>query len=158
MKFPGNYEWPPLLARINAAGAMGDEERCAEIISSFAIAEAKAFRKNEVADIARMLQDGFLLRHNYSAGETAAWPIKKAEAIAYNASGKVTDAPLLSAEAAASGRSLASLVQRVSQNATAFSAFTAACAGVRTRHQDAIELLTTFDEIVAYNIAEGWPS
>lgn len=157
MNFPANYEWPPLMAKLNAAGVLGNEEASQALIDDFAIDEARAWLKTQIADFARVLQDSFLEKQNYSAGEASSWPIKRAEAVLFKTSGRSEDAPLLSVEATASGRALAELADRVLANATAYSAFTATCAGLRTRHQKALDTLTTFEDLLAYNYHAGWP-
>jgi len=158
LNYPGNFAWPDLMARLGAWGGLGDPEREAEaqaIINAYTVAEAKAWLKRQVADRARQQQDAFLLSENYSAGEASTWPIKRSEASQSNPN--ASNCPLLAAEAQASGRPLASVVARVKQNSDAFSAYAAKCAGNRGKHQDAIDQLTTFEQVAAYDYSAGWP-
>lgn len=93
----------------------------------------------------------------YSPGEMAAWPIKRAEALAYQASANTADAPNLQAEANARGMALATLVEKVLADAQRFSAVEAAIAGTSGRHRDAVKNLSTHAAIAAYNYMSGWP-
>lgn len=161
LNYPGDFEWPDLVKRLASWGGYGDPLREAEaqaIVDSYTVAEAKAWLRGQVADRARMVQDAFLSAQNYSAGEASSWPIKRAEAVAFKASGNPADAPVLSIEAATSGRTLDSVATRVLNNAVAFQAFSATCAGNRARHQDAINALTSFSEVASYDYSTGWPA
>ena len=93
----------------------------------------------------------------YSPGEMAAWPIKRAEALAYQASANTADAPNLQAEANARGVSLSTLVGKVIADAQRFSAIEAAIAGTSGRHRDAVKALTSHAQIMSYDYTTGWP-
>lgn len=93
----------------------------------------------------------------YSPGEMAAWPIKRAEALAYQASNDINSAPNLNAEATARGMSLPTLVTKVLNDAARFSWIEAHIAGTSGRHRDAIRLCQTHEEIMNYNYNTGWP-
>lgn len=158
LNYPAGIPWPEIMDRLGSWGGLGNPAREAEaqvIINAYTVAEAKTWLKRQVADRARATQDAFLSAQNYSAGEASTWPIKRAEAA--QASPTPANCPMLNAEAVASGRALASVVARVNANASAFSAFSAQCAGNRARHQDAIDLLTTFEQVAAYDYSAGWP-
>lgn len=160
LNYPANVQWPDILQRLGAWGGLGDPAREADaqaIIDAYTVAEAKAWLKTQVADRARDVQDAFIAARCYSVGEAASWPVKLSQARAYQASGKPTDAPMLQAESAASGRTLADVASRVLNNGDAFSAFTAQCAGNRQKHQDAIDALTTFEQVATYDYSTGWP-
>ena len=93
----------------------------------------------------------------YSPGEMASWPIKRAEALAYQASANTADAPNLQAEANARGVSLSTLVGKVIADAQRFSAIEAAIAGTSGRHRDAVKALTSHAQIMSYDYTTGWP-
>lgn len=93
----------------------------------------------------------------YSPGEMAAWPIKRAEALAYHVSGNAQDAPNLGNEASARGITLAELVGKVLADASRFSAIEAAIAGASGRHRDAVRALSSHEQIMAYDYTTGWP-
>lgn len=93
----------------------------------------------------------------YSPGEMAAWPIKRAEALAYQASGNATDAPNLNAEATARGMPLPTLVNKVLSDAARFSWIEAHIAGTSGKHRNAIRNCQTIEEITSYNYNTGWP-
>lgn len=93
----------------------------------------------------------------YSPGEMAAWPIKRAEALAYQAGGNSADAPNLSVEAFTRGMALSTLVQKVIADAQRFSGIEAAIAGTSGRHRDAVKSLATHEQIMAYDYTTGWP-
>lgn len=100
-----------------------------------------------------------------SPAEMASWPIKRAEALAYQAAGAgATDAaaPNLAAEALARNVTTADLVAKVLNKATALAALEASIAGVAGKHCDALDTLaaapaTTAAQVAAYDISVGWP-
>ncbi len=93
----------------------------------------------------------------YSPGEMASWPIKRAEALAYQVSNNESDAPNLDAEASSRGITLAALVAKVLADAERFAGIEAAIAGASGRHRDAVRTLTTHADIAAYDYSVGWP-
>lgn len=102
------------------------------------------------------------IRAAYTAGisvdEKVSWPIKRAEALAYQASGSAADAPNLALEAQARGVPLAALVTKVLDKAAALSALEAAIAGRCGALQDAARAVTTVAELAAIDIESGWPA
>lgn len=105
---------------------------------------------------AKTVRDTFVA--NISAAEMASWPIKRAEALAYQASGSAADAPNLALEAQARGITLADLVTKVLDKAAALSALEAAIAGRCGALQDAARAATTVAELAAIDIESGWPA
>ena len=49
------------------------------------------------------------------------------------------------------------LAQRVQENATLFAGLEALIAGVEGMHRDAVEALSDFGQIAAYDFSGGWP-
>lgn len=94
---------------------------------------------------------------NISPAEMASWPIKRAEAAAYLASGNATDAPMLGMEAYVRGVDLGTLAQKVLAKATLLSQLEAAIAGAAGRHTDAVSAITRQDDLMAYDWTVGWP-
>ncbi|MDH4319862.1 MAG: hypothetical protein OEV73_00035 [Desulfobulbaceae bacterium] len=101
-----------------------------------------------------------------SPAEMASWPIKRGEALAWQASGIDSDAPNLVGEAEARGCSVSDLVARVAANAAELLVAETAIAGVDGGHRDAIDAIVADknlndDEKVAsirdYDITTGWP-
>lgn len=101
------------------------------------------------------------LREKATAGaataEMVSWPIKRAEALAYQAD-PTAPTPFLSAEATKRGVDVSVIVAKVAANAAVLSALEATIAGNAGRHRDAIKALTTFDGVLAYDWSTGWPS
>lgn len=93
----------------------------------------------------------------YSPGEMASWPIKRAEALAYIASGLSSDAPNLQSEAATRGITLTELVTKVINDANRFAGLEAAIAGTSGRHRDAVKALSTKEAMSTYDYTVGWP-
>ena len=123
------------------------------IIDGYTLAEAKAERKRDVSAKAREKYD--LVTAGVSAAEMAGWPILLGEALTYRASGAIGAA--IQAEATIRGISVADLVAKIEGNAAAFQGARAAIAGTDGRKRDEIDTLSTFDEVAAYNVDEGWP-
>lgn len=94
-----------------------------------------------------------------SPAEMASWPIKRAEALAYQSSGLEADAPNLGAEAVARDCSLADLVARVLDKSVALSAIEAQIAGHTGKLQDQIRAVDDGDSaaLAAIDITAGWP-
>lgn len=92
-----------------------------------------------------------------SPAEMASWPIKRTEALAYQASSNSADAPSLAAEATARQITLSALTAKVIAKSSALSALEAAIAGANGLHNDTIAQLATIEAIQAYDVAAGWP-
>lgn len=125
------------------------------IIDGYALAQAIAHRQAECLAIAKGLRDKAIA--GISPGEMAGWPIKLAEARAYSADPSTAQTPMLSAEAAARGVTVAELVGKVGGNSARFAALEAAIGGTDGRHRDALSALTTFEDLAAYDLTVGWP-
>lgn len=155
---------PSLHAAIRAAGhwlreengtwVSSNDEAVQAIIDGFTIEQARAARKAEISAYATAMRNRVI--GGYSAGEMASWPLKLAEARAFQAD-PLADCPLLTMESQARGVPLASLAQRVQENATLFAGLEALIAGVEGMHRDAVEALSDFGLIAAYDFSSGWP-
>lgn len=143
------------LRQHNGVWMSDDDAAVQAIIDGYAVAAYIAERQAASSATAKALRDKVI--DVYSYGETSSWPIKRAEAIAYTASGNAADAPMLSIEATARGVALASLVAKVQANNTAFSQLEATIAGVDGKHRDALAALATFADVAAYDLTTGWP-
>lgn len=156
---------PGLTARIQRAGHVlreengvfvsSDDALVQAIIDGYTLDDAKAYRCDEVSAWAKRLRDKVI--NSISAGEMASWPIKLSEAAKFAATGKDSDAPMLTAEATARGISTAALVQKVGGNATVFAGLEAEIGGIDGKHRDAIKALKTFEEVSHYDFSAGWP-
>lgn len=125
------------------------------IIDNFTLQELKDRRCMYVDKLATDKRNKVIAP--YSPGEMAAWPIKRAEAVAYQVSGNAIDAPNLNAEATARGIPLPTLVNKVLSDAARFSWIEAHIAGTSGKHRDAIRTCQTIEEIMSYNYNTGWP-
>lgn len=122
------------------------------------LADAQAARTAECDRLAKAKRDAVVA--NISAAEMASWPIKRAEAKAYQAAGAAAtdaDAPNLAIEATARGITTATLVTKVLAKSAMLSQLEAGIAGINGKHNDAIASLTTSDAVEAYDITAGWP-
>lgn len=138
----------------NGAWVSSNDEAVQAIIDGFTIEQARAARKAEISAYATAMRNRVI--GGYSAGEMASWPLKLAEARAFQAD-PLADCHLLTMEAQARGVPLASLAQRVQENATLFAGLEALIAGVEGMHRDAVEALSDFGQIAAYDFSGGWP-
>jgi hypothetical protein len=89
--------------------------------------------------------------------EMATWPIKRAEAEAYQSSQNPADAPTLAIEAQVRNIALADIVTRVLTNAVALLEAEITIAGTSGLHRDAVAALETIAEVDAYDYSAGWP-
>lgn len=154
-----------LHARIRAAGhwliqsngvwVSSDDAAVQDLIDTYTLADAIKHRQAECLTIAKALRDKAVA--HISAGEMAAWPIKRAEALAFLQSGNPADAPILLNEAIARNISLSAMVAKVQSSATAFASMEAAISGADGKHRDTLETLTSFEEVLAYDLTAGWP-
>ena len=154
-----------LTERVNRAGLYlreengvmlsNDDSLVQTIVDSYSLADAKAYKANEVSLLAKSLRDKVVKA--ISPGEMASWPIKLAEAARFATTGLDSDAPMLTAEAKARGITTAAIAARVSGNGSGFAALEAAIGGIDGKHRDAIKALTTFDAINGYDYSTGWP-
>jgi len=125
------------------------------IIDAFDVAALANARAAKVDALATAKRNSVVAP--YSPGEMASWPIKRAEALAYQTTSNLADAPNLSIEANARGMALSTLVGKVLQDAARFAGIEAAIAGTSGRHRDAIKAMTTHEQIMAYDYSTGWP-
>lgn len=132
-----------------------DDTAAQAIIDAWTVADSIAYVKAQINAHARELRDRVIA--HVSPGEMASWPIKLSEAAKFAATGDAAQCPMLSAEAAARGITVAALVAKVGGNAATFSALEAAIGGTDGKHRDAVGALTSFEEIAAYNWRTGWP-
>ena len=96
--------------------------------------------------------------------EMASWPIKRAEALAYQANSNA-EIPFLIAEASARGVVASVIVAKVLNNAAILSALEAQISGNAGKHSDAINAITSssstdggFSAVLSYDWSTGWPS
>lgn len=136
-----------------------DGEHCSDplmaqaIIDAFSLVDARAEVLAMIDALAKAKRDSVVAA--ISPAEMASWPIKRAEAAAFD--GTDASAPFLSAEAAARGVATEVLVEKVRGKGAALSGLEAAISGVSGRHCDAVKALDTFAAIAAYDFTTGWP-
>jgi len=121
------------------------------------LAAAQAIVINAIEALAKSKRDAVV--SSYSPAEMAAWGIKRAEALAYQASENVADASNLALEAQERQIPLDDLVDKVLAKAAALSALEAFIAGTCGRKQDAVRACATV-QAVADELADmgnGWP-
>lgn len=126
------------------------------LIDGYSLADAKAFVVNAVIGYAKTVFDRAIA--SISAGEMAGWPILRAEALAYSASGNESDCPSIAQEAEVRGITVAALVAKVLANAAYFNALRAQISGVSGKHRDAINALATIADVASYDYTTGWPA
>lgn len=111
--------------------------------------------KRQADDIARMKRDQVVA--GISPAEMASWSIKRAEALAYQSSSNVADAPSLLLEAQARGVPLADLAGKVLIKAAQLAALEAAIAGRCGAIQDAATAAQSEADLLAIDLEAGWP-
>ncbi len=127
-------------------------------VEDLPLGEARAAIMADADRIAKGKRDGVVAA--ISPAEMASWPIKRAEALAYDALGvnaTDADAPLLAVEAQARGCSTAALVARVLAKANTLSALEAAIAGHCGAIQDQANAAATLADLAAIDVNDGWP-
>lgn len=127
-----------------------DDAAAQAVIDSYTLAEAQDALCADIDAHATALRDRALAP--YSVGEMVSWPVKLAEAKAGGST------PMLSAEAAARGVSLAEIIAKVGARAAASGNREARIAGVAGKHKDAARGLPDFDALNAYDWHAGWPN
>lgn len=143
------------LEQINGDWMADDPVAVQAIIYGYSVAQAIAHRQAECLAIAKGLRDKAIA--GISPGEMAGWPIKLAEARAFAADPANAQTPMLAAEAAARGVTVAELVGKVGGNSARFAALEASIGGTDGRHRDALAALTTFEAVAAHDLTAGWP-
>lgn len=121
-------------------------------------AEQQAAMIREADLIAKRKRDA--ITADYSPAEMASWPIKRAEALAWQASGSDADAPNLAVEAAARQATVASLVARVIDKANQLAQLEAVIAGYTGYLHDQIRAVAAEDRsaLDAIDLQRGWPA
>jgi hypothetical protein len=112
------------------------------------LAEAQANRSAVVDMAAASMRDQ--ITAGTSPAEMSSWPIKLDEA---NAGG----GPMLTLEAGYRGITEAALVTLVLEKAQQLATLEAQIAGVSGMHRDAIDALTTIEDVCAYDMRSDWP-
>lgn len=125
------------------------------IIDSYSLVDAKADTCAKVLEYAASLRNR--VTAGIAEGEMASWSIKRTEAEDYGRVGDLAPCPALRAEAQRRGITLGQLVAKVNANAARFIATEAAIGGTDGKHRDAINSLTTFEAVAAYDYISGWP-
>lgn len=120
-----------------------------------AFSDQQASRIAEVDSVAKEKRDSVVV--NTSPGEMASWPIKRAEALAWQSSSSDTDAPNLLREATARQIPLADLVSKVLAKAAQLSSLEADIAGHCGYLQDQLRAATDSTSLYAIDITAGWP-
>lgn len=127
-----------------------DPSGAAAALSAYRAARVTEVRRHAARLRARMASE--------AVPEELSWWVRKAtEAARYLQTGRPADAPLLAAEAAARGVTLAVLANKVNQKAQRWEAAEARIAGVAGKHQDALAQLSSVAAIDAYDYRAGWP-
>lgn len=111
-------------------------------------AHALAFMTDEILRAAGYFRAKFV--GAVSPLEAAGWAPKLEEA-------RAGGGPLLTLEAQVRGVPLEQMVARVLANANAFAQMEAQLSGLTGRHRDAMALLPTREEVLAYDWRAGWP-
>lgn len=111
--------------------------------------------KRQADDLARMKRDQVVA--GISPAEMASWSIKRAEAMAYQSSSNVADAPSLLLEAQARGVPLADLAGKVLTKAAQLAALEASIAGRCGAIQDAATAAQSEADLLAIDLEAGWP-
>jgi hypothetical protein len=119
------------------------------------LATSKLKRQGEIDAYAAGLRNRVV--RGRSAGEMASWALKLNEARAYTSTSDPLQAPTLSAIASIRGITLADLAGRVLANSKPFLQAEAAIDGIRGKHCDAIDAMTTVADIITYDWHSGWP-
>lgn len=143
------------LAEVDGVWQASDDAAVQAIIDAFDVAEMANLVRKQIEVLATSKRNQVIA--GYSPGEMASWPIKRAEALAYQTSGDAATAPNLAAEASSRGIGLAALVAKVLADAARFAGVESAIAGTSGRHRDAVRTLTTHADITAYDYSVGWP-
>lgn len=132
-----------------------DDEAAQAIVDAFTLDDLKASLCAKISLHGKALRDRAVAA--VSPGELAGWPIKRAEAAAFAASGNPADAPMLSAEAARRGITLLALLAKVGNNAGRFGALEADIGGTDGRHRDAVNACPDFAAALSYDWHVDWP-
>lgn len=151
-KIRASGQW---LAEVDGVWEASDDAAVQAIIDAFDVAEMANLVCKQIDALATAKRNQVIA--GYSPGEMASWPIKRAEALAYQVINNESDAPNLDAEASSRGITLAALVAKVLADAERFAGTEAAIAGTSGRHRDAVRALTTHADIMAYDYTTGWP-
>lgn len=114
--------------------------------------EAKAYACNEIEKAAAVMRENLL--NPISPFEASSWPIKQAEAVKVITGG---ESAIIDAEATARGITAEQLADKIMSKATQLAFLEAQIAGASGKHRDAINALTTIEEVQNYHPGEGWP-
>lgn len=131
-----------------------DEQAAQAAINAYTLEAAQSSVAVEIDAHAKALIDRVVAP--YSAGEMAAWPIMRAEAMAMLAD-LGADTPNIDQEAAFRQVDRTVIRDRVLANSSQLQGLRAAILGTAGRHKDAVRALVTHAQVAAYDWREGWP-
>ena len=131
-----------------------DDVAVQAIIDGYTVQMCRKRKCSEICLFAKEKRDA--LYTDISKVESSLWQQKHLEAITYTDTQDPLDAPLLSAEATFRGCSLADLCALVIENHCACVEVEAQMSGIHGLHKDALKLLLTFEDILAYDYSAGW--
>lgn len=117
-------------------------------IEFISISEAKANRIQVVENCAASIRG--LIVADTSPAEMSSWALKLNEA-------RAGGGDMLALEAQYRGISESSLIDKILINAQQLAMAEAMIAGVSGKHSDAINALTSVEEVCAYDMRSGWP-
>ncbi|HLO63165.1 MAG TPA: hypothetical protein VK165_09405 [Azonexus sp.] len=143
------------LMEIDGVWQSSDDTAVQAIIDAYSLEDCKNEVCTAISAHAKSLRDKAV--ENVSAGEMASWPIKRAEATAFVATGNADVAPMLTAEASARGVTLLEMISKVSGNAARLSLLEAQIGGIDGRHRDTVRGLADFDSVLSYDWRTSWP-
>lgn len=149
---PGEAGWDDYLEWLTA----GNTPLPPDAVGQDTLAQAKAKRCAEIDAYAAGRRNAAV--RGRSAAEMSTWSAKLAEAKAFAAAPVALSAPLLFSIAQIRGIPLAALVAKVTAQSNIFLPNEAAIDGTRGMHCDAIEAMTTVQQIIVYNWQTGWPA
>lgn len=92
----------------------------------------------------------------YSSGEMSSWPIKRSQALRFQASGNETDAPMLVEEAGYRRVSVSDLADLVLAKADVLASLEARIAGESGYLQDQLRAADSMAAVEAFARAQGW--
>ncbi len=138
-----------------------DAAQASIVIAGFTLDMAKANARRMIREHAAELRNTAMAE--YSAYEVGAWPLKVGQAKAFvdwddaGQLGRKPDSGLLIGEATVAAVTERAVADRIILNSGLAEAFESTVAGVATKHKNAIEPLTTFAAVDAYDWSVGWP-
>lgn len=150
----GDEAWELYMAWFRDGNTPDPPDQVVEYIPT--LEEVKSHVMKKVDQFAARIRMQFL--QDISPAEMASWSTKEKLAKEYVSTTGASDPGVLLIEAQTRGISLDSLIEKILTKAELYYQLEGVICGLNGKHNDAIKLLPTIEDVANYDYTTGWPT